>query len=254
MRLKVTIIIILLALTTFAFFRWQVDVEVFTLSDGNMLTFGVDSSATDGFDILIDIPYLPTPGAYGYFPIDDSTHPGYTMLGTDYRAPSQDTIIWDVMLSGGYGFSLTWDSSEIPDSGEFLIGAFNLDSLPVYFVDEWFDMRTIDSIGINVFGGRIIVVGAPVSNIWEEITLPDRSGFRVHPNPFNATCRIEIPPESGEIGIFDISGRLVDVIDPDEDEIYWDGRSRNGRDCPSGTYYIKPLNGGIPATKAVMLK
>ena len=254
MRLKFTIIIVLLALTAFAFFRWQVEVEVSSGVDSNLLTFGVDSMATNGFDIMLDIPYLPTPGAYGYFPIDDSAYPGYTMLGTDYRTPSQDTVIWDVILSGGYGFSLTWNSTEVPDSGEFSIGAFNLDSLPRYFVDEWFDMRTVDSIGIDLLGGRIIAVGAPISAIEEKIQLPEKARIHVVPNPFNSSCRIETPPDCGEIGIFDISGRMIDVLYTDLSEISWDGRSKDGGDCPSGIYYFKPTNGGIPATKAVMLK
>ncbi|MGC9316374.1 MAG: hypothetical protein ACP5G4_12225, partial [bacterium] len=66
MRTKILIIIaIFLASSAFGFFRWQIRIEVTSGGTGNFLTFGADSSATDGFDIGIDIPYLPTPGPYG---------------------------------------------------------------------------------------------------------------------------------------------------------------------------------------------
>lgn len=254
MRTKNLILILLLAVSAFAFFRWQVDIEVTSGGVGNYLTFGCDSAATDGFDILLDIPYLPTPGAYGYFPLNDSLYPGYNMLGTDLREPTQDTIIWDVLLSGGFGFSLTWDSSELPDSGDFHIGAFNLDSLPEYHVDEWHDMRSIDSIGIDVVGGRISVTGAPISGIEEHIASPRQNRIIISPNPFNSSCQIQTPNECTAIGIYDVYGGQVKVLRPEDGEITWDGRSSGGMESPSGVYYFKLLDSGIPATKAVMLK
>lgn len=253
MRTKIFIIIaILLASAAFGFFRWQIRIEVTSGGTGNFLTFGADSSATDGFDIGIDIPYLPTPGPYGYFPISDSAQPHYTMLGTDLRFPSLDTISWDLMLNGGFGFKILWEREEFPDSGDFFIGAFNLDSLPEYVVDDWVNMRTADSLMINVIGGRIIAVGSPISAVAEDALRPESPGLSVHPNPFNTACRVEVPANfRGEIGVFDISGRLVDVLSGD---YIWKGFSGHGEKMPSGIYYFKPINGGVPPTRGVMLK
>ncbi len=256
MRTKIFITItILLTSAALGFFRWQADIEVTSGGTGNFLTFGADSSATDGFDIGIDIPYLPTPGPYGYFPISDSAQPHYTMLGTDLRFPSLDTISWDLMLNGGFGFKISWESADFPDSGEFFIGAFNIDSLPEYVVDEWHDMRTADSLMINVIGGRIIAVGAPISAVPEYTFRPADFSIGVFPNPFNTACRIEVPEDfRGDIGVFDISGRLIKTLDSGSCEIMWDGTSATGAECPSGIYYFKPINGGIPPARGVMLK
>jgi hypothetical protein len=220
MRKLIAICILLALSTTFGFFRWFNWVEVKAGLSGNYLTFGADSSATDGFDIGLDIPFFPIPGAYGYFPISDSAHPAYTMLGTDYRAPSQDTMAWDIMLAGGFGFVLYWNSSAIHEAGEYHIGAFNLDSLPNFVVDDWQDMRETDSIAINFFGGRIRVVGAPISPINEVVLSPNTYKIGISPNPFNSSCRIEI--EYGEaklksVEIFDLAGRKVSVLSTTSD-------------------------------------
>ncbi|HDR90894.1 MAG TPA: T9SS type A sorting domain-containing protein, partial [candidate division Zixibacteria bacterium] len=174
---------------------------------------------------------------------------------TDLRFPSLDTLSWDFLLNGGFGFKISWEISYFPDSGEYYIGAFNLDSLPEYVVDEWLDMRTADSLMINVIGGRIIAVGAPISAVQEDAYRPADFAIGVYPNPFNTACRIEVPANfRGDIGVFDVTGRLVKTLDNGRGEILWNGTSATGEKCPSGIYYFKPLFGDVPPAKGVMLK
>lgn len=266
---KVIALSILLALSTvFCFFRWFNAVEVKAGLSGNYLTFGADSSATDGFDIGLDIPFFPIPGAYGYFPVNDSAHPAYTMLGTDFRAPSQDTMAWDIMLAGGFGFVLFWNSSAIHETGEYHIGAFNLDSLPNFFVDDWQDMRETDSIAINILGGRIRAVGAPVSSIEENVLSPKAYKIGISPNPFNSSCRIDI--ESGgakleSVEIFDIAGRKVSVLPSSSGNFKGDDEQDSHKpnvnrftwhpapETPAGVFFVRALfDDGISTQKRIV--
>jgi len=76
------------------------------------------------------------------------------------------------------------------------------------------------------------------------------------PNPFNAT--IDIPFDVSEeqivhIAIYDISGKLIDVLADKEYEVgrhhlVWDGSSMN-----SGTYFVKMTAGDYTNTKQIVL-
>ena len=216
--------ILLIAAASMGFFRWGVDIEVVCGTNITALTFGADSVATDGYDPYIDVPYFTIPGGgYGYFPIDDSLNPGYTMLSTDYRFPSHGEIVWDFFMEAGANFIVRWEPSDLPDSGEFSIGAYNVDSLPNLFVDEWQDMRAVDSIAIVILGGQITADGSPIFGIGEVPPTPDDFRILAYPNPFNSAVRIsfcqagtpDLPVEQASvpvIEIFDINGRMVAEI------------------------------------------
>ena len=173
-------IILLVAVPAFGFFNWSVEIGVWSSSGGNFLFFGADSFATTGFDPGIDTPFfIPPSGGYGYFALSDTAHPEYTMLTTDLRFPTRDTIVWNFFIGGDFsGFAFNWDSCGLPDSGDYYIGPYYLDSFPEYVVTDWTDMRSEDSIYIPPppIGGRIIAIGSPVSGI-AEAEMPEDVSF-----------------------------------------------------------------------------
>jgi hypothetical protein len=204
--------ILLIAAASMGFFRWGVDIEVVCGTNITALTFGADSVATGGYDPYIDVPYFTIPGGgYGYFPIDDSLHPGYTMLSTDYRSPSHEKIVWGFYLETGANFVVRWELSDLPDSGEISIGAYNVDSLPNLVVDDWQDMRTVDSIAIFILGGQITAAGSPIFGIGEIPPPPNDFRIGAYPNPFNSAVSISVGEGlvPSRIEIFDIAGRMV---------------------------------------------
>jgi len=255
MKAIFTGVLLLIATAIFGFFGWQVPVDVSASGSGSTMFFGVDSVATVGYDPLVDIPFFPMPGAYGYFPLDDSLFPSYTMLGTDLRQPTQDTIAWDFMVAGGFGFAVEWDSANLPDSGSFAIGPYKTDSLPAFVVLEWTDMRFADSINVNLIGGRIIAVGAPVSAVREAtVAKPTRNSIKIRPNPFNSACTIILPDGARDAVIYDLAGRSVARVFSDNGIVVWDGKSDCGDVLPDGVYYIKCTPDAFHARKLVILR
>jgi hypothetical protein len=84
-----------------------------------------------------------------------------------------------------------------------------------------------------------------------------------YPNPFNpkTTVRFDQPKAAhAQIGVYDVSGRLVRVLLDEQmpagrHTIDWDGRGERGSRMPSGIYFIRMHAGSFTAhRKAVMLK
>jgi hypothetical protein len=84
-----------------------------------------------------------------------------------------------------------------------------------------------------------------------------------HPNPFNPrTTLTYFLPEAGQIslGIFDVQGRLVArLIDRQEiagwHAAVWNGRNRQGRTMPSGTYFARLVMGpDVRACKMILAR
>jgi beta-lactamase superfamily II metal-dependent hydrolase len=91
-----------------------------------------------------------------------------------------------------------------------------------------------------------------------EQTLP----FRAYPNPFasSTTVSFSLPVgEKADIGIYDVTGRLVRLFPGIEasgevETVLWDGSSIDGRETASGLYFVRissPLGG---ATRKVVKK
>ncbi len=91
--------------------------------------------------------------------------------------------------------------------------------------------------------------------LWEQSPASPQFALRPNwPNPFNPRTKIELTlPELGEyqLGIFDISGRLVRRFDglggPGQVDIIWDGRDRQGASVASGVYFCRAQAGGNSA-------
>jgi len=86
----------------------------------NNLTFGVNPSATDGFDLTLDTsaPFAPPePIAIDtYFPCSDLSFPAIRRLSKDIRNTA-DTISWTVKVrADDVGFTFAWDVSGVPNT------------------------------------------------------------------------------------------------------------------------------------------
>ena len=83
-----------------------------------------------------------------------------------------------------------------------------------------------------------------------------------YPNPFNPQTTISFDLRSERpvsLSIYDLSGRLVDVLLEDEkgrqglNKVVWRGRDQAGRHLPSGTYFYRLEAGGFVETKSMVL-
>lgn len=242
---------------------WRSELRIRCAGIYNVLHFGANDASGDTFDPGIDVPFFPPPsGGYGYFPLNDPSHSYITKLSSDFRAPSADTIFWNIFVEGGFGFIFKWNRSFLPDSGLYKIGLFCPDSLPNLIVLDWTDMRASDSLILDFIGGMILAVGSPLSFI-DEVEKPTKAMIDVFPNPFNSSVRISVDyPKEGhrqsplQIEIFDINGRMIRRFDGSRDQgktkIIW--QPEDG--IPSGVYLIcaKNKDGIIMEKRAVYLK
>ncbi len=106
-----------------------------------------------------------------------------------------------------------------------------------------------DSTGFDTLAAE--VRGDSVTHI-SETERPIASNIIVAPNPFNASCRIDVSKSgfgASDLEIFDIGGRLVRKIAVSRgsfsspitfgQSFIWDGRDNGGRKLPSGVYLIR---------------
>ena len=85
----------------------------------------------------------------------------------------------------------------------------------------------------------------------------------ISPNPFNPCTTIAFDlADSGpvELAIFDLRGRLIDVLasgtlEPGRHRVTWSGQNRAGQAMPSGTYCCRLVAGGrVQSMKLVLAK
>jgi len=88
----------------------------------------------------------------------------------------------------------------------------------------------------------------------EEKELPrEMELLSVHPNPFNASCRIVA---GGDVEIYSLSGHLVSrfvASNDDRVEAVWEARDMSGRELPSGVYLavVRNSDGRIMAGRRI---
>jgi hypothetical protein len=123
----------------------------------------------------------------------------------------------------------------------------------------------ITSIKLTCISGNIEVDHLQYGSAGPATSVPDlnsavRLGQNV-PNPFNPVTTIvfELPREgTAEVGVYDVSGRLVKVLAdgeyPDgEHKVLWNGRDTDGREVASGVYFYKMKSDGFEAARKMIL-
>lgn len=109
--------------------------NVFCGSDVSEVTFGTNPSATDGYDLLLDMPAFGV-GFYAYFTIYDPVFP-IGQLTTDYRSSYDTLIFWELRINTPTDDSATlaWSPSAIPTAGELKIGSYATgDSIDTFYL------------------------------------------------------------------------------------------------------------------------
>jgi photosystem II stability/assembly factor-like uncharacterized protein len=74
-----------------------------------------------------------------------------------------------------------------------------------------------------------------------------------HPNPFSGSTLLGWSGHDAGVRIYDLSGRLVRVLVPEEDRVVWDGKDRSGRALANGVY-LYVLADGARSGKLVLLR
>ncbi len=113
----------------------------------------------------------------------------------------------------------------------------------------------IDNVRFGVFGSGTSSVPDPAA----VAGLVLRDAF---PNPMRTAARIVFSTPRGaaapELGVFDVTGRIVRTFRPDAAEsgayeIQWDGRADNGRRVSPGLYFYRVSAGGFSETRKLMV-
>lgn len=104
--------------------------------------------------------------------------------------------------------------------------------------------------------GSILATGVATEEIPHGLALA-----AVHPNPFNAACRLRVHVPTDEplhLGVYDLTGRKVRVLERGRlgagvHDLVWDGRDHAGREVASGTYVLNLVQGETVACRKIAL-
>ncbi len=83
---------------------------------------------------------------------------------------------------------------------------------------------------------------------------PVQTSLILHPsqNPFRESVNLTVEgnPLPERLDVFDITGRLIRVLENDSmnSTFLWDGRNTSGQEMPPGTYFIQASAAGIRST------
>ena len=113
-----------------------------------MRSFGIADGASDGYDILNDIPvFVGADDTSAFFPVSGTF---VTALSTDIRSSLAAGHEWELVFRNMPFSSVDWTSDSFPAEGTFEVSVCHPDSTPT----SWSDMRvTIGAIvdeGMNV--------------------------------------------------------------------------------------------------------
>jgi flagellar hook capping protein FlgD len=123
------------------------------------------------------------------------------------------------------------------------------------FVSAWGDFRRIVSSEGGTRSDQDVVFARQDFGTAPVVQEP-AAGMASRLAPQGAVITFDVAGEAGrpvEIGIFDVTGRLVarlagGVQGPGRHEMLWDGRGGDGRRMDSGMYFARPLQGGPALT------
>jgi hypothetical protein len=210
------------------------------------ITFGVESLATAAFDPMYDRPMPPASPDGG--PSLSFQHPDWNLAAgsaftRDLVGPGEEPVRWTVAMTAPKAgkATLTWDSSNWPEGVDYQL----------YFPHEnrvvVMSMRRQNSLSVDVGPQPLSVVMRTPDMTSGVDDLPAVGDFTmsVQPNPFNPVTTVSFDlPRAGraEIRIYSVRGELVDVLGGQDYEAgrhqeVWNGRDRQGRDVPSGSYF-----------------
>jgi len=128
--------LLLLPFVLLAQAEWTVIFTVETIDTSLFLRgLGIADGATEGYDVLFDIPlFIDAADSTAFFPVDGGW---VDALSYDIRSNRVSNHRWDMTLQHLPAGGVTWFPDSLPPDGEFEVCVYNPDSTP----DHWFDMR-----------------------------------------------------------------------------------------------------------------
>lgn len=219
---------------------------------GHDVTCGAHPDASAGFDPALDMPLAPrAPFATAQLGIRRAEWdlPCGNLMMEDRTGTLDDAYSWTLeYLTNDPGpITLQWRTMDWPADLEMQV------YLPAENRVVLDDMRTQSSLRLDASTGFLqVVIRTPRLSGAAEIPLRS-GGLAVHPNPFNPQTTIAFNLErsgDADVRIYSVRGELVEILRQDglaagRHEMVWQGRDRDGRDVPSGSYFARLyLDGG----------
>lgn len=213
-----------------------------------------------GITSVISVPALQS-GILADLSVDiDLTHPAAADLAVVLTSPAGTSVT--LLVPGAAG-------------GAGLVGTWPL-TLAVSGPGALSQLRGEDNFGDwTLWVSDTVAGGAGVWNSWgldftvrDTVTsggnIPGLKVTRLHPsvpNPFNPRTTIAFDlerPGRARLSIFDVRGMLVrQLLDESRGAgphaVIWDGRDRNGRQVPSGTYLARLQTGAVTLESKMLL-
>jgi hypothetical protein len=184
------------------------------------------------------------------------------MMGSIYIKDSLMVAVWmdarfsgvndEVMIRISFDYGDTWSDEERISYGDYHshapISISTGDKIHVI----WGDQR-------STAPGLYYRVNDPSTTIIkEEIPKPENIYLNSYPNPFNAQTLITYNDiEGGDLGIYDITGRLIKTLTVNgrEGDVMWDATDDDGDHVSSGVYFIRARTPyGYASSKVLFLK
>lgn len=224
---------------------WRLPLVLTGNSKSFQLTPGGEASAGPGFDPEFD-KIAPPPGMECYACLVSGSFPYY--FQTDIRnwtVPFETPVKWRLQVSNAHdeNLVLTWDSRNLPVSGNFYLQGL---AVPV-------NMRTTHSVSFS--GDRTLTIQytprsiqSPQTEIESAITPSQTFELQQnYPNPFNPGTTLPFQlAERGWISlkIFNLMGAeirtLIDAEQPaGRHQIIWNGLDNAGMPVPAGLYFYQ---------------
>jgi parallel beta-helix repeat protein len=231
-------------------FDWRITFEVESGGVSDFAVIGVDSNATDQFDIEFDVPKPPASPNTDRVEIS-LNHPDWNpVLGDDYivdiRTPLELQMVkeWEFMLSSNIEdsvMSITWIPENIPEDMVYTL-EYNSESI---------NLQDYESIDIpyspEVITSILRAEKAPVSAKYSELVPDDYCLKQNFPNPFNpsTTIRYGLPEESNvSLVIYDVRGQVLQTLESGRQsagwyDVIWNGDIADGSPSSTGIYFAR---------------
>jgi hypothetical protein len=106
-------------------------------------------------------------------------------------------------------------------------------------------------------GNQVVIKLLPNGQlpIEDDVAPPPVNQISAYPNPMKDQLSIKLTQDDGavcgdtRIGIFNIKGQLVRSLQFSKGETEWDGKDKQGKNCPKGIYLIRNQYGSSQTTK-----
>ncbi len=229
-------------------FSWETTLTMVD-SDRNRksIVLGVHPEATMGFDPAFDMPQPPSsPNGGSRLAF---ARPEWDLAAGDYftrdvMPETEAPLTWNVVISttNPGKVVLSWDGSDWPEGMDYQIYLPGENRVAVM------SMREQHNVHLETDGGNLPVVIRTPNMVTGVEDLPGMNyEVGVHPNPVNprTTIHFDLPrPGNAEIRIYSVRGELLKILGgenylPGRQEVIWNGRDRQGRNAPSGSYFAR---------------